>query len=58
MVARPVVAHGYGIGYQLHEDVIPINITSFRRNSETSSAQMKDAVHSSLLQIRDVMQVA
>ena len=57
-VSGPVAHHGYGVGYQIHDDVMPINITSFKSNPDTSSARMIEGVEASLLQIREVMNAA
>jgi len=47
----PVVPNGYGIGYQVLDDSIPINITAWNDDQETSSAELGSRIQENLNRI-------
>eukprot|EP00939_MAST-03C_sp_MAST-3C-sp1_P000980 g980.t1 len=51
----PVVPNGYGIGYQVLENSIPINITSWKDDPDTSSEELGRRVEENLHRIVRVL---
>ena len=50
----PVVGDGYGIGYLIFGDEIPMNITSFKDNAETSSPAMAASLTQALADVKEI----
>ena len=50
----PVVGDGYGIGYLILSDEIPMNITSFKDNPETSSPALAASLTQALGDIKQL----
>eukprot|EP01060_Flectonema_neradi_P029839 TRINITY_DN4223_c2_g1_i2.p1 TRINITY_DN4223_c2_g1~~TRINITY_DN4223_c2_g1_i2.p1 ORF type:complete len:578 (+),score=143.24 TRINITY_DN4223_c2_g1_i2:71-1804(+) len=48
----PVVTNGYGLGYLISNDVIPITVTSFTGSDITDASKMADSVNQTLLDIK------
>lgn len=53
-----VTGEGYGLGYQIHDDRIPVHITSFASGAGTSSAAFRDATADALCDIRYIAQAS
>eukprot|EP01062_Namystynia_karyoxenos_P075683 TRINITY_DN7325_c0_g1_i1.p1 TRINITY_DN7325_c0_g1~~TRINITY_DN7325_c0_g1_i1.p1 ORF type:complete len:632 (+),score=177.23 TRINITY_DN7325_c0_g1_i1:104-1999(+) len=49
-----VCPEGYGFGYQIFDDKIPVHITSFRSGAGTDSSAFRDAFSDALCDIHDV----
>ncbi|GMH65283.1 hypothetical protein TrRE_jg7598 [Triparma retinervis] len=48
-----VTGEGYGLGYLVHEDNVPINITCFR-GGETNTRAMKRGIKGGLMELKDL----
>ena len=49
-----VTGDGYGLGYLIHDDDVPVNVTSFKSGSGTDSARMAGDIEKSLLAVKDL----
>ena len=50
-----VCSHGYGLGYMITDDNIPIHITSWNENADTSTQGMKGEIVAALEHIQTIM---
>ena len=48
----PVTTDGYGLGYLISNDVIPITVTSFTGSNTTDASDMADSINQTLLDIK------
>ena len=54
-----VTGNGYGLGYMIHDDYIPINVTNFKDSEDkTDSKLMKENIEESLLGFSELMDSA
>ena len=53
----PVTTDGYGLGYQILEDEIPITITSFRNGESVASSTMAECIESCLSEVDWILRV-
>ena len=49
-----VTGDGYGLGYLIHDNDVPVNVTSYKSSKATDSAMMNKEIEKSLLGIKEL----